>query len=81
MYSVDNILTFSFLHNNTSHVVTSVGLRAFVQLNCTALPGTVGVTKGDSVVTTSVDLRDYLNIGDTVTLGSEQYEVVISPDR
>jgi hypothetical protein len=44
------------------------------------LPGTVGVTKGDSVVTTSVDLRSVVNVGDTVQLGSEEYEIVTTPD-
>jgi hypothetical protein len=57
------------------------GLRGFLQLNCTRLPGTVGVTKGDSIVTTSADLRAVLNIGDTIELGNEQFEVVLAPDR
>jgi len=55
-------------------------LRIFLQINCTKLPGTVGVTKGDSVVTTSADFRSVLGVGDTVQLGSEEYEVVVTPD-
>jgi hypothetical protein len=63
-----------------SRMRSSSMLRAFKQMNCTHLPGTVGVTRGTSVLTTSKDLRSLLNVGDTVEIGTEQYEIVAAPD-
>jgi hypothetical protein len=80
-FIISSIASSQFQVNPVSRLSSSHGLRAFLQLNCTRLPGTVGVTKGDSLVTTTNDLRSLLNTGDTVEMGSEQYEVVSSPDR
>ena len=43
---------------------------------CFKLYGTVAVSKGSSVVTTTIDQRKVLQVGDVVEIGSEQFEVV-----
>ena len=63
-----------------SRLVSASGLWAFKMLVCTKLPGTVHMTTGSNVVTTSHDLRSILSLGDTVELGSEQFEVTAVPD-
>ena len=43
---------------------------------CFKLYGTAAVSKGSSVVTTTIDQRKVLSVGDVVEIGSEQFEVV-----
>ena len=48
---------------------------------CFKLYGTVAVSKGSSIVTSSVDQRKVLKVGDVVEIGSEQFEVVALLDK
>ena len=80
-FVVSSVVTeHEFTVTPPSRMKSSSMLRAFKQMNCTEIPGTIGVTKGTSMLTTSKDLRTLLMVGDTVEIGTEQYEVVAAPD-
>eukprot|EP00943_MAST-04B_sp_MAST-4B-sp1_P003017 g3017.t1 len=70
----------SFIVSPESRLVSGSGLWAYKVSDCSELPGTVSVAKGQSVVTTEKDLRSILTMGDTVEIGSEEYEVTASVD-
>ena len=70
----------SFLVSPESRLVGGSGLWAYKLADCSPLPGTVSVAKGQSVVTTEKDLRSILSMGDTVEIGSEEYEVTATVD-